>query len=360
MTTPQESSFYPRVFGLAAAALLGFALLKILRPFVGAILWSVLLAFLLFPINERLTRALNGRRAAAATLLTLAVILALVGPVSFLAVIFARQASDLFARVQTAAGQLRAVQFEDLLHVPLIDRAIGWAGSAAGITAEQVQTWFVGAAKAALGVAVSLSGAFVVEALGTLVSIIITLFLLFFTLRDGESMVQTVRSLIPLDPERQERLIEHLAAVTRAVVFGTLLIALLQGALVALSFAIVGLPSPLVFGVLAAVASLVPLFGAALVWVPAAGVLAYQGRWGATVFVLIWNLGIVSAADNVIRPLLISGRAQISTLPVFLGVAGGVVAFGPIGLVLGPLIVALALALLRFAEESRSRELTST
>jgi predicted PurR-regulated permease PerM len=358
--TQQESSFYPRVFGLAVAALLGFALLKILRPFVGSILWSVLLAFLLFPINERLRRALNGRRAAAAAILTLAVILALVGPVSFLAVVFARQASDLFARVQAMAGQLRAVQLNDVLRVPLIDRAIGWAWSAAGITAEQAQAWLTGAAKAFLGVLVSLSGAFVVEALGTLVSLIITLFLLFFMLRDGESMVQTAQGLIPLDPERQARLLDHLAAVTRAVVFGTLLIALVQGALVALSFAFVGLPSPLVFGVVAAVASLVPLFGAALVWVPAAGVLAYQGRWGAALFVLIWNLAIVSGADNVIRPLFISGRAQISTLPVFLGVAGGVAAFGPIGLVVGPLIVALALALLRFAEEWRSRELTST
>jgi predicted PurR-regulated permease PerM len=103
-------------------------------------------------------------------------------------------------------------------------------------------------------------------------------------------------------------------------------------------------------------AALVPFFGTALVWVPAAGVLAFQGRWGAAIFVVAWGVVAVSGADNLIRPLFISGRAQISTLPVFLGLAGGIGAFGPIGMVLGPVIVALALALLRFAGEWRSRE----
>ncbi len=349
-----ENHFYPRVFGLVAAALLGVALFKILQPFIGPILWSVLLAFLLFPLNQALRRALRGRRAAAAILLTLGVILLLVGPALFLAVAFTRQASDLFQRLQAAAGQLQMLRLSDLLRVPVIERIVDWAGSVAPITAEQIQEWFVAAAKTLLGSLVSMSGAFVVEALGTLVSLVVTLFLLFFFLRDGEEMIRTLQFLIPLDPGRQSRLVEHLSAVTRAVVFGSLLTALVQGTLVGLAFALVRLPSPVVFGALAAVAALVPLFGSALVWAPGAGVLAFQGRWGAAIFMAVWGLAAVSSADNFIRPLFISGRAQISTLPVFLGLAGGIGAFGPIGLVLGPVIVALVLALLRFAGESRS------
>jgi predicted PurR-regulated permease PerM len=126
-----------------------------------------------------------------------------------------------------------------------------------------------------------------------------------------------------------------------------------QGALVGVAFALVGLPSPVVFGVLAMLAALVPLFGTALIWVPAAGVLAAQRRWGAAIFMAAWGVFVVAGSDNVVRPMFISGRAQISTLPVFLGLAGGLSAFGPIGMVLGPVIVALVLALLRFAEESR-------
>jgi predicted PurR-regulated permease PerM len=201
------------------------------------------------------------------------------------------------------------------------------------------------------------SGAFVVEAFGTIVSVVISVFLLFFFLRDGEELVERALILIPLDPGRRGALVEHLSAVTRAVVFGSLLTALAQGTLVGVAFALVQLPSPLVFGGLAAVASLVPLFGSALVWAPGAAVLAYHGRWGAATFLALWGLIAVSSADNIVRPLFISGRARITTLPVFLGLAGGISAFGPIGMVLGPVIVALALALLRFAEEARSRDL---
>jgi predicted PurR-regulated permease PerM len=115
----------------------------------------------------------------------------------------------------------------------------------------------------------------------------------------------------------------------------------------------VGLPSPVVFGAVAAVASLIPFIGTALVWVPAAVVLFLQGRWVAGLFLVGWSVVVVSSSDNVVRPLFISGRAQIATLPVFLGLLGGLSAFGAIGLVVGPVVVALTLALLRFAGEAR-------
>src|SRR5262249_9766662 len=166
-------------------------------------------------------------------------------------------------------------------------------------------------------------------------------------------MVERAIELVPLDPDRRVQLVDHLSAVTRAVVFGSLITALVQGALVGVGFALTRLPSPVVFGVLAMVAALVPLFGTALVWVPAVIVFAVQGRWGAAIFMTAWGVVVVSGSENVVRPLFISGRAQISTLPVFLGLAGGLSAFGPIGMVLGPVIVALVLALLRFPEQSR-------
>jgi predicted PurR-regulated permease PerM len=355
--TPPATPFYARLFGLVTAALLGIALFKILQPFVGAILWSVLLAFLLFPANQALRRSLRGSRTAAATALTLSVILVLVGPASFLAFAFTRQASDLIVKLQGAADRYHMVKLSDLLRVPVVERVIQWAESVAPITADQIETWFVNAAKALLGLLVASGGTVVVEALGTLIGLVMMLFLLFFFLRDGEEMVRRTLVLVPLDAERQERLIEHLSAVTRAVVFGSLLTALVQGTLVGIAFALVGLASPVFFGGMATLAALVPLVGSTLVWVPGVGVLAYHGRWYAAIFVVLWGTVVISMADNIVRPLFISGRAQISTLPVFLGLVGGLSAFGPIGMVLGPVIVALALALFRFAEESRARDL---
>ena len=122
------------------------------------------------------------------------------------------------------------------------------------------------------------SGSFFAGALRGFVDLVLTLFLFFFFLRDGEEMAQRLLLLIPLEAERKARLVEHLAAVTRAVVVGLLVTSIVQGTLVGIAFVIIGLPSPIVFGVLAAVVSLLPLVGTALVWAPAALALAMQGR----------------------------------------------------------------------------------
>ena len=351
---PAGSPFYARVFGLAAAGVLAFALYRILEPFVGPVLWAGLLALLLVPANQRLRRALGGRRGAAALLITLAVALLVLVPVAVLAVVFARQAADLIGRLQDAAVRHHIGQASDLLRIPLLDRAIAWLGQVAGVTNEQVEGWIVGGGKAVLQTLISVSGTFFAGALNAFVGLLVTLVLLFFFVRDGATMVRTLLVLIPLDEGRKAHLIEHLSAVTRAVVLGSLVTALAQGVLIGVGLAIVGLPSPVVFGVIGAGSSLVPLVGTALVWVPAAGVLALGGRWGAALFMALWGVLAVSSADNFIRPRFISGRAQVSTLAVLLGLMGGVGAFGAIGLFLGPLVVALVVALLRFAEEARA------
>jgi len=351
--TPPTSMFYARVFGLATTALLGFALFRILEPFIGALLWSTLLAFLLMPVNRGLRRLFGERRALAAMLLTTAVILVLIGPFLALALAFTRQASDLILRLQEAADKYHMARLSDLLRVPIIEQAVKWAESVAPVSAEQIEAWFVNAAKTLLTLVVSSGGIVVIEALSTFVGLVMMLFLLFFFLRDGEEMLQRALTLVPLTAERQGHLVEHLSAVTRAVVFGALLTAVVQGTLVGVSFALVRLPSPVVFGGLAIIAALIPLIGSTLIWAPGAAVLAYHGRWGAAIFVVLWGSVVISMVDNIIRPLFISGRAQISTLPVFLGLIGGLAAFGPIGMVVGPVIVALALALFRFAEEAR-------
>jgi predicted PurR-regulated permease PerM len=190
--------------------------------------------------------------------------------------------------------------------------------------------------------------------LGSLIGFAIMLFLLFFFLRDGDTLLARARRLIPLDEERKERLFSQLSGVTRAIVVGTSLTAVLQGVLVGVGFRICGLPSPVVFGVLAALLSMLPVGGSAFVWAPAAIWLFVDGRWGFGTFMLVWGL-LLGGLDNVLRPYLISGRAKISALAVFIGVLGGISAFGAIGIIAGPVVLSLVLALIEFAEESRAR-----
>jgi predicted PurR-regulated permease PerM len=345
------SSFYQRVFALVVAAILGYALVLIFTPFLGAMTWAAFLAFLLFPLNVRWRRRLRGPGVAAGVLTILAPVTILL-PLSALSVEFVAQISALLQKLQKSAAQWDIKTVSDLQQFPLIARANDWLEAHAGISATQLQEWLVTGTQHVLQRAASFSGSFFLGALDSLMNFAIMLFLLFFFLRDGDTMIARARSLIPLDEARTERLFQQLSAVTRAIMFGTSMTALAQGLLIGVGFAIASLPSPVVFGVLAALLSLLPIGGAAFVWAPAVVWLFFDGRWGFAIFMLAWGL-MLGALDNVLRPLLISGRAKISALAVFVGVLGGIPAFGAMGVIAGPVVLCLVLALTEFAEETR-------
>jgi predicted PurR-regulated permease PerM len=334
--------------------LLAWALFLIFRPFLGAIVWALLLAFLLFPVNQRLRDRLKGRRGAAALILTTGVILGIVVPAALLFVAFVGQGSELLAKLSTIANQYKIVRPTDILQVPVVDKVLHAIQERVPVTADQIQTGLVDALRMTVQFLLARSRSAFLGALGAMVSLALTLFLLYFFFRDGDDFARRTIRLIPLEDARKRRLVAHVSSVTRAVVLGSLATALAQGAGIGVGFWISGLPSPVVFGVLAAVCALLPVGGTALVWGPGALLLGAQGRWGWAIFLAVWGAVIVGSADNVLRPMLISGRAQIATLPVFFGVLGGLGAFGMIGMFLGPVLVALALELFRFAEEDRA------
>jgi predicted PurR-regulated permease PerM len=345
-----RSDFYSRIFALVLAALLGYALLRIFSPFFNAMSWAAFLAFLLYPLNLKLRRRLHGGDRAAALLTVLTPITILL-PLSALSIEFVAQVSALVKLLQQQARELDIKSFSDLKQFPLIARANSWLQAHAGISADQVQSWVISGSQEVLQRAAGLSGSFFLGALGSVVGFSIMLVLLFFFLRDGDVMCARARDLIPLDEERKDRLFKGLSGVARAIVLGTTMTALTQGVLVGIGFAIAGLASPVVFGVLAALLSMLPVGGAAIVWVPAIGWLLYQGRWGYAIFLLAWGL-MLTGLESVLRPFLISGRARISALAIFIGVLGGVPAFGAIGIIAGPVVLSLVLALIEFAEES--------
>jgi predicted PurR-regulated permease PerM len=346
-----SSAFYPRVFALVVAAVLGYALILIFVPFLGPMTWAAFLAFLLYPVNLRLRRRLKGKAAAAGVLTFLAPITILL-PLSALSIDFVAQISTLLQKLQKSAAELDIKSFSDLQQFPWIARLNTWLESHADISAEQIQSWLISGTREILQRAASMGGWFFLGALGSLLGFAIMLFLLFFFLRDGDSMLGRARRLIPLDEVRKERLFRQLGGVTRAIVIGTSVTALLQGVLIGIGFRIASLPSPVVFGVLAALLSMLPVGGAAFVWGPAAIWLFLDGRWGFGIFMLAWGV-LLGGLDNVLRPMLISGRARISALAVFIGVLGGIPAFGSIGIIAGPVLLSLALALIEFAEEGR-------
>ena len=344
--------FYARAFGLIVFLLLAWLLYLILAPLFAPIAWALFIAFLLQPVHRALTRRLRGRPALSAALLVLLTFVMLIGPLGALGATFAAQVTDLARGAQDFATEHRPADLGDLSAVPLLGPVLAWLQDTAGLSLAQIQDWAVQAAQAILKGLGTLGRAAFLGAVGTVVGFVLMMFILFFAIRDGAPAFRALRDLVPMDEGEKSRLFEHLASVTRALVYGTGVTALVQGVLVGIGFAVVGLPSPVVFGVLAALAALVPLAGTPVIWVPAVIVLVAQGRVTAALILLVWG-GFVTTIDNFLRPWLVSGRAEVGALTVFLGVLGGVSAFGPIGILLGPLVLALALALVRFAREER-------
>jgi predicted PurR-regulated permease PerM len=274
------------------------------------------------------------------------------GPISLFLFAFLRQASQLLSRFQNEAHDRKLPALQLVLEFKPVQSALDAAKEFTSLSKEQILDQANDAAQTVLQQLASLGGTVVLGAFNVITQFSLTMFLLFFFLRDGREMLERGIHLVPLSAERKQDLSASLGGVTRGVVVGTLVTALVQGTLISIGFAIAGLPSPLVFGAVGALASLIPVVGTALVWVPAALSLLALGQTGWAVFLTLWSVILVAGSDNVIRPLVVSSSSNVSTLLVFVGVLGGVSAFGFAGIFLGPVLLTLVAALLRYADEA--------
>jgi predicted PurR-regulated permease PerM len=344
--------YYRRVFALVTAVVLGYFLVRILLPFAPAILWASLMAFMLMPLQRRLDAKWK-RPVVSAGLITALVLVVVSGPLSIFGVAFTRQASELVSQMQSEAHSRNLPALQLVLELKPVRALMSSVGEYTALSEKEIVDKAGEAVRDAGNQLASMGGSVVLGAFGALSQFLMTLFLLFFLLRDGEEMLGQAMRLVPLSLGRKVELQETLGGVASAVVLGALATAAVQGTLLGIGFAISGLPSPLVFGAVGALASLIPIVGTALVWVPAVITLVAQGQTGWAVFLGIWSVVLVGGSDNVIRPLIISGRSKASTLLVFVGLLGGVGTFGFAGIFMGPLVLTLAAALLQFADEAR-------
>lgn len=352
--TLTPSRYYARVFGLVTAAVLGFALFRLLSPFAAPLMWAALMAFMLQPANRRLL-ARGQRPTLAAALLTGAAFLVVAGPVTIFVFAFLRQAGELLVKFQAEAFERKLPALQLVLELKPVQAILTKTGEFTSLSKEQIISSAADAAQGALQQVASLGGTVVVGAFNVLTQFAFTMFLLFFFLRDGKGMLETGIRLVPMTSHRKAELAATLGGVTRAVVLGTLVTSLVQGTLVGIGFAIAGLPSPLVFGAVGALASLIPIVGTALVWVPAAVTLIAQGQTGWAIFLVLWSIILVAGSDNVIRPMIISGSSNASTLLVFVGLLGGISVFGFAGIFMGPLVLTLVATLLKYADSELPR-----
>ncbi len=344
-----QSPFYRRSFQVVSAAVLAYVLYQILVPLRTELGWAAVLAFILYPLNESLTRRLKGRRALAAGILTGLTPFLVLAPLAVLGAVFAGQVAHVIEALRGSTILSWPEIIERLSGYPLIGGAVDWARDNAAVSAAQVQGWMDDSLQALLERAAAAGGGLALGVFGTLLGFFMMLFMLYFFLQDGRAILTGLERLIPTTSERRHRLLDYLAAVTRAVVFGSVATALIQGVIVGIGFAIARLPSPVVFGVVGAIAAFLPS-GAGIVLIPAIAYLAFAGHWGAAIFLGCWTAGMW-ILENVLRPLLTSRHMEVSTLAIFVGAIGGASGFGILGLIIGPVVLSFAVALVRYVQQ---------
>jgi predicted PurR-regulated permease PerM len=318
----QRPLFYPIVL------LAGYLTYLILEPFLAALAWAVLFGILFHGMQTSLAARLGPNRAAAVTTLVAGIVI--VAPAIILVSALAREAPQVADYLQSTS---RTVPHQ-------IERLWETARARSPVALPEEPTdLIVEGVRRGLTLLAPRAGAVVADVFATIGSIITMLFALFFMLRDGEAMSRGLRDRLPFASHDSDRLLHDTRDLVIASVGAGLVVAIVQGVIGGLAFWLVGIGAPAFWGVLTGFCSLIPVVGAALVWVPAAIFLLLSGEVGRGVILIVVGALGISMADNLLRPLILSGRTSVSGLVIFFGLLGGVAAFGFIGLVIGPIIL---------------------
>ncbi|MEO8079331.1 MAG: AI-2E family transporter [Caldimonas sp.] len=341
MTPPDPSpprDLEQRTF-LLLLVVITIAFAFVLWPFYGAVFWGAVLALLFQPLFRRLLRRF-GRRRTPAALATLAVILVLVIlPVAFIAASLLQETAAVYKKIQS--GEMNfARYFDQILAVApswatgLLDRfgLNDMADVQAKLTAGLAQR---GQAFAASAVDIGQN------ALDFVVGFCLSMYLLFFLLRDGAELANRVKAAIPLEPQHKTRLLSKFTTVIRATVKGNILVAAAQGALGGLAFWALGVHGAVLWAVIMAFLSLLPAIGAALIWAPVALYLLATGVVWKGVALIVWGVVVIGLIDNVLRPILVGKDTKMPDYLVLISTLGGLALFGLNGFVIGPVIAAM-------------------
>jgi predicted PurR-regulated permease PerM len=319
--------------------LLFYLVYRIFEPFLVPLGWAVVLVVCFYPLHKSLERRWGRGRASAAS--TLGVALLLVIPALLLLGGFVRQGLDAARAISQAHGSAEAPLIAE------INRVTAWLQQyfPAMKTVDPVQIVEQGTEKLAQFLA-ERAGSVAKNAALFLLDLFIMLFALFYLFRDADSIVDGVRRALPFDAPQREEMLAQARELISASVTASLGISAVQGIIGGVSFTVVGLPAPIFWGVVMAFFALLPLVGSWIIWVPAALWLFTQGHiWGGVTLGITCGL-IAGTIDHFVRPILLSGRARMSPLLVFISVLGGISVFGMLGFVLGPIVVATAAGIL--------------
>lgn len=317
-----------------------------LQPFVNVILWAAVLAVVFYPLHRRMSARI-GSPSGAAILSTLLVIVLILLPATFITIAVVKELAGAADNLQAGVQRLSSASTIPGLGW-VLERTRGYVdidpAEAQKFLAERMQMW--GGALAASTLVV------VGGAVGAIVQMVLVVFTLFYLFRDGDRIRTAIYGILPLQRIQMHDITVRTREVIEASIYGVLVISAIQGTLGTLIFMALGLPSPLLWGVVMFFLSMIPMAGAFLVWVPAAIYLAIIGSYIKAAILVGWGLLVISSIDNFLSPRLVGRRARLHELLIFFSVLGGIQVFGVLGLVLGPVLTAVTLALIEMMRQS--------
>jgi predicted PurR-regulated permease PerM len=323
----------------------------ILWPFYGAVLWGTVLAIVFAPLYRRLSRSMRQRRNLAALATVVIIVVIVILPSTLITASLVQEASGLYGKFQSGDLNL-AGNFQQV-----VDALPTWVASLLdrfGLTnlaevQERLSAALVKGSQFLATQALNI-GQITLE---LIVRLFVMLYLLFFLLRDGDDLFRTIKDAIPLRAEQQRAVFSKFANVIRATVKGTIVVAVLQGALGGLIFWFLGIRAALLWAVLMAFLSLLPAVGAALVWLPVAIYFLVTGAVWQGLVLIAYGVLVIGLVDNLLRPILVGSDTKMPDYVVLISTLGGIEIFGMNGIVLGPLIAAMFLVVWDILSASR-------
>ena len=327
---------------LLLLALVTVAFFWIISPFFGAVFWAMVLALMFMPVHRRLCARLRGRDTLAALGTLLFCMVIVVVPMIFVVGAMVDEATSFTQRLRTG-------EFNPRTYFEQIQNALpGWSRDLLGrfglFNAQDVVDKLTAAVVQGGQALTTRALAIGQNTLMLLVNLGIMLYLLFFFLRDGRDLAQTIRRAVPMQRQHTDFLLSKFATVVRATVKGTVVVALVQGMLGGVAFAFLGIHGAVLWGVVMSVLSLLPAIGAALVWAPVAIYLIATGSMIEGLGLATWGAGVMGMVDNLLRPILVGKETKLPDYLVLLSTIGGLSIFGVNGFLIGPAIAALFVA----------------
>jgi predicted PurR-regulated permease PerM len=325
------------LLALTAAAL--YVCWMMLLPFVNVLAWASVLVILFYPIHQRLV-ALTKRPAWSALLSTVIVIAVIVLPLTLLTLVVAKELGEV---ARNAQEFLRSLLDSSS---PVIVWITGRLGRYVDASHIDLQGYLLERLKNISGAIAGRTLGFLGGVVGSIFQMFFTIFTMYYLFRDGDRIYDGMLDAIPLNVTETRKIFDRTHEVIHASVYGVIVIAMVQGTLGGLAFAALGLPSPVVWGVVMFFLSMVPMVGSSVIWIPTAIYLGVSGHWGKALALALWGGLVIGTIDNILRPKLVGERARLHELLIFFSVLGGLQIWGPLGLVLGPVMIAITLALI--------------